>query len=189
MTDSAKKISPTRIATYVALSVALTVVGAIIKIPFALPMTLQFGVVALIVFLLGEYSAISLAVYIIMGLCGLPIFANGGGISYLLQPSFGFVLGFLMACYPCGKILNPLPCGNRPSIKRKITALVLFLTVVYLVGAIYFTLIQRFYLASDTSIFSLLALAVFPTLWKDLLLCLLVLSIGGRLQSLVGLKK
>lgn len=31
---------------------------------------------------------------------GLPVFANGGGLSYILQPSFGFLLSFpITVCF------------------------------------------------------------------------------------------
>ena len=42
-----------------------------------------------------------MAIYILMGLCGIPVFASGGGIYYLVKPTFGFVLGFLFASMIC----------------------------------------------------------------------------------------
>ncbi len=35
-------------------------------------------------------------VYLLIGLAGVPIFARGGGPAYLLRPTFGFLLGFLL---------------------------------------------------------------------------------------------
>jgi len=183
------KPTSTRLITYLALSTTFVIIGAIIKIPLAVPMTLQFFIVALLPFLLGEYSVFCILIYITIGLCGLPVFASGGGLPYVFQPSFGYVLGFLVACPICGKILNPYPNNNRPTIKTAVLAVALFLIIVYLVGAIYYLAISKLYLNSSAPIIELLAVAILTTIWKDLLFCLLIIPIGIKLQKVVGLKK
>ena len=79
-----------------ALFAALTAVGAFFKIPFALAaISLQFLFTAMAGILLGAgYGALSQLVYVLIGLVGVPIFALGGGFSYVLQPTFGFLLGY-----------------------------------------------------------------------------------------------
>ena len=58
--------------------------------------TLQTFAVTITCYLLKwKKSLIVFLAYIIMGLVGLPVFSVGGGIYYLLKPSFGFILGFL----------------------------------------------------------------------------------------------
>ena len=45
--------------------------------------------------LLGrKWGTISLVLYLALGLVGLPIFSSGGGPAYVLQPSFGYIIGF-----------------------------------------------------------------------------------------------
>ena len=80
-----------------ALFAALTAIGAFFKIPFALAaISLQFLFTAIAGILLGAgYGALSQAVYVLIGLVGVPIFALGGGFSYVLQPTFGFLLAML----------------------------------------------------------------------------------------------
>lgn len=86
-------------AAVCALSCALIILGTFIKIP--LPMisiTLQLEFVLLSAMLLGAWrSGLSVAAYIILGLCGVPVFTYGGGIGCVLKPSFGFIIGFLVA--------------------------------------------------------------------------------------------
>ena len=86
-------------AAVCALSCALIILGTFIKIP--LPMisiTLQLEFVLLSAMLLGAWrSSLSVAAYIILGLCGVPVFTYGGGIACVLKPSFGFIIGFLVA--------------------------------------------------------------------------------------------
>ena len=60
--------------------------------------TLQWLFVLLAGLLLGSRRAFrSVAVYLITGLIGFPVFARGGGPAYLLRPTFGFLLGFALA--------------------------------------------------------------------------------------------
>ncbi|MDA0771745.1 MAG: biotin transporter BioY [Cyanobacteria bacterium] len=44
----------------------------------------------------NNYAFIASCLYIISGLAGLPIFAFGGGIEYIFEPSFGYILGLLV---------------------------------------------------------------------------------------------
>lgn len=79
----------------IALMTALTIIGAYITIPIPnLPFTLQTFFALLAGLLLSRKDAvISQILYILLGLFGLPIFAfGGGGIGYVLMPSFGYIL-------------------------------------------------------------------------------------------------
>ncbi|NCC54715.1 MAG: biotin transporter BioY, partial [Erysipelotrichia bacterium] len=82
----------------------LIAVGAFIKIPISIvPITLQTLFVVLAGIILGKRDAfISVLLYIVIGLIGIPVFANGGGIAYVLQPSFGYLLGFMLVAYFIG---------------------------------------------------------------------------------------
>ncbi|MDZ7723826.1 MAG: biotin transporter BioY [candidate division KSB1 bacterium] len=87
---------------------ALTAVGAFIRIPFApAPFTLQtlFTVTAGLV-LPARLAGISQAAYLIMGLAGLPIFANGGGPGYVAQPTFGYLLALPAAAWTCAQLFQ-----------------------------------------------------------------------------------
>lgn len=87
-----------------ALFAALTAIGAFLKIPAGtISFTLQFFFTAMAGVLLGaKWGAVSQLVYVLLGLVGLPIFTNGGGFSYVLQPSFGFLLGLIPAAFLIG---------------------------------------------------------------------------------------
>lgn len=81
-----------------ALLLALTIIGGKLQIP--LPYfdyyTLQFTFVLLAAVVLPlRYVLMTLGGYVFLGLLGLPVFAAGGGISYVLRPSFGYLIGFV----------------------------------------------------------------------------------------------
>ena len=119
------------------LFVALMVVGAFIKIPVpVVPFTLQLLFTMMAGLLLGgKLGAVSVGVYILMGLLGLPIFAEGGGFAYVLKPSFGYIIGFAVASYVTGMIANRVP---DPSYKRLLAANFIGLGIVYLFGMVYY---------------------------------------------------
>ena len=67
-----------------ALFAALTAIGAFLGFKFVLAsITLQFLFTAMAGVLLGRrYGALSQAVYVLLGLVGVPIFAQGGGFCH-----------------------------------------------------------------------------------------------------------
>lgn len=72
---------------------------------FSLGVTYQVGAVLFIGCLGGKNAAvISQIAYIFLGLTLLPVFSHGGGISYLREPSFGYLLGFMPGAWICGNL-------------------------------------------------------------------------------------
>ncbi len=60
-------------------------------------------------FLLGpKLAALSVIVYLCIGLIGVPVFAAGGGPAYILRPGFGFLLGFVLAAFLIGYIRDKM---------------------------------------------------------------------------------
>lgn len=72
----------------------------------SLGITYQFGAGLLVGCVGGKNAAVlSQIAYIMLGLTPwFPIFAKGGGLSYLREPSFGYLLGFIPAAFVCGYV-------------------------------------------------------------------------------------
>lgn len=76
-------------------------------LPFSpVPVTLQTLVVFLGGAFLGRKSVYSIACWILLGILGLPVFSNGAGFVYLLGPTGGYILGFLLAGIFLPKMLS-----------------------------------------------------------------------------------
>lgn len=143
----------TRSLILTALFAALTAVGAFLKIPFPLSaITLQFFFTAMAGTLLGKkYGALSQAVYVLLGLVGVPIFALGGGFSYVFQPTFGFLLGLIPSAWVIGSL------ARRPlTFWRSVTAMLAGLAVLYAIGVPYMALIANAYLGKGLTFWQVL---------------------------------
>lgn len=83
---------------------ALTAIGSYIKLPLIyLPVTMQTFFVMMSGNILGsKFGSLSQILYLILGLMGLPIFAYGGGLGYVLQPTFGYLLSYPFAALGIG---------------------------------------------------------------------------------------
>ncbi len=93
--------------SYISIFSALTAIGAFVSLPLGqVPITMQSLFVLLSGLILGPRLAfMSQVVYMLLGLIGLPIFSGfTGGPQALLRPSFGFVIGFIVASFIVGKI-------------------------------------------------------------------------------------
>jgi biotin transport system substrate-specific component len=88
---------------FVALCARVTV-----PLPFTpVPLTLQnFGVIAVGLLLGSRRGFAALALYLVEGACGLPVFSLGGGIAYLLGPTGGFLLAYPLAAFVAGWIFE-----------------------------------------------------------------------------------
>ena len=153
--------SKTRSLILAALFAALTAIGAFLKIPLgALSLTLQFFFTAMAGVLLGpRWGAASQAVYVALGLAGLPVFTMGGGLGYVFQPSFGFLLGLIPAAWVIGMVSR-----GEPGPVRVALAALAGLGVLYLVGLPYLWFILNVYLDK--------AMALPALLWSGMLIFL-----------------
>ena len=176
----------TRNLILVAMFAALTAVGAFIKIPLPfVPFTLQFLFCGLAGIILGaKLGALSQILYVSMGLMGLPVFTQGGGINYIFQPTFGYLLGFIVAAYAIGKM--------REHVKEMTyfkTAIIFFLglLLIYLLGVPYLYFISNIYLGKAMSAYSALFYGFVTTVAGDLV----VIAMGSyiTIKMLPRLKK
>ena len=85
---------------------ALLAVSSKIQTPFTLvPATMQTFVVLFLGMVLGyKLAAATVMLYLIEGSIGLPVFAKGGSIAYLIGPTGGYLIGFILTAVFAGMI-------------------------------------------------------------------------------------
>lgn len=175
--------------TFTALFTTLIIIGSFIKFYiFAVPITLQFVFTNFSCLFLGKkLGSISILVYISLGLLGFPVFAGGGGLGYILTPTFGYIIGFAVGGFLAGFIME------RYKSKRVyiyILASLINLLVVDSLGTIYFILINSFYLKESVNILNAFIACFISTLPKDIILSILTSFFAYKLNKIyISIKK
>ncbi|MDE7334233.1 MAG: biotin transporter BioY [Lachnospiraceae bacterium] len=171
--------------TLCALFTALTAVGAFIRIPVpVVPFTLQFLFTMLAGLLLGgKLGAVSVALYAFLGLVGLPIFAEGGGFWYILKPSFGYIIGFIVASYVTGKMTEKL---DGLTFGKILAANFTGLAIVYGAGMVYYYVICNFVINSPIGLWPLFLYCFLLAVPGDICLCFVAAVLTRRLKPVLA---
>lgn len=167
-----------------ALFTALIAVGAFIKIPVpVVPFTLQFLFTTLAGMFLGpRLGTVSVLVYLMVGLAGLPIFAQGGGPSYVLVPSFGYLIGFAAGTFITGTVAGH---ETAPSFRKLIAAGFTGLMAVYAIGMAYYYIICNYVLGTPIAFWPLFLYCFLMAVPGDLAICIVCALIGKRIMPTV----
>lgn len=175
---------------------ALIAVGAFIRItlptePYPFTFSLQWLFVLLAGFLLGaKLGALSVAVYLIIGLVGVPVFVHGGGPQYIFRAGFGFLLGFLLAAFLIGLLaerLAPAP-DNRPraflpEFVRLMVAALVGLVAYYAVGIAYYYLMYTYVLTTPAEWgLGIAIVGCMTTFLPDVALCVVAAALSIQLR-------
>ena len=171
----------TKMLARTALFAALTAVGAFIKIPLGVSsITLQFFFTAMAGCLLGPvWGTVSQGVYVLLGLVGLPIFTMGGGLSYLLKPTFGFLMGFAAAGYLTGRIHE---LHRQNSFGWLLFSAVWGLIADYACGMVWFYVCSNYVLQAAVSWKLVFINCFLLTVGEDFVLCVLAAALAKRLM-------
>lgn len=165
--------SAVRDMTYIAVCVALLAICAWLVIPSSPPFTMQTLAVFLTVGLLGgRRGSIAVAVYLLLGAFGFPVFSGfQGGFGILLGATGGYLIGFLFTALTMWA-LERLPLPLRMG---------LGLLVCYTFGTAWY---MGFYLSSGGSgnLLAVLGICVLPFIFPDLIKIALALVLIRRLK-------
>ncbi len=155
-----KNSSRIRTLTHIAMFAAvLTICSQIaIPLPAGVPVTLQTFAMALAGYVLGaKNGTFSVLTWGIIGICGIPVFANFvGGPAAIFGKTGGFIYGFLFIAFFCGM-------GTQKSLPVKILLSVCGLLLCHLCGVLHFSVL------TGIDPFKSALLVSFPFLIKDLL--------------------
>ena len=152
----------------------ILIISAKIKVDlYPVPMTLQPLAVLMIGMLFGRNLAIAtIGLYILQGIAGFPVFANGGGLLYLFGPTGGFIVGFLIAGLVLGELADR---GWGRNILSSIFCMMLGMFIIYFFGILQlsaikgfaFAIIKGFYPFLVGDLYKLLVAGILvPFIWK-----------------------
>lgn len=134
--------SATRSLVLCALMAALTAICSQIQIPLPMiPINLALFAVHLSGALLGwKYGALSMVVYALLGVIGVPVFAGfGSGPAVLFGKTGGYILGYIL----CALIVGALSHKFTFNFKNLCLSMVLGVAVCYAFGTIWFMVLTR----------------------------------------------
>lgn len=105
------------VAAFAALIAVCALLPAI-KVAGPVPITLQTFAVLLSGAVLGSRRGfLAVALYVVAGAAGLPIFSGGAaGLAVLTGPTAGYIVGFMLAAAMCGAIVERLPRRSLVSV-------------------------------------------------------------------------
>ncbi len=165
----------TRNIIFVGMMTAVMAILSIIRIPLpsGVPITLQTFAVALCGFIFSWKLAMSvLAVYLLLGGIGVPIFSGmTGGLGVILGLTGGFLIGFIPMALFCGF------GSDSPHIWESASLGIIGLIICHTFGVLQFA-----YLTGRTPIQSFFLVSL-PYLIKD------ILSVLGAILSAIPIKK
>jgi biotin transporter BioY len=153
----------------------LTAISAKLKIEIGpVPITMQTFAVLLSGALLGaKRGALSQIFYLLGGLAGIPWFARGGGIAYLMSPTFGYIIGFVLAAFVVGFLCER---GFDRKVESAILAMLIGNILIYFPGLLW--------LAKFVGWQKVLAVGLYPFIIGDIIKLLLagsILPLGWKL--------
>lgn len=123
--------------SFTALMTAFLCVLAPLSIPIGpVPVSLTPMVICLIVYLIGGLKGtICVALYLIIGIIGLPVFSGfGSGIGKLAGPTGGYIIGFIFTAMICGGALFL----GKGKICWYIPGMIVGIIVLYIFGTAWF---------------------------------------------------
>ncbi len=128
-----KRLSTQELTTMALLAALLCVSSYIsIQLPFsAVPITAQTLVINMIALLLKPKKAgITVGIWILLGLVGLPVFSGGkGGFGVLAGATGGYIIGYLVAA-----IIISLLKGSKNRIVRNTVSVLIGIPIIYAFG-------------------------------------------------------
>lgn len=154
-------MTTTKSLTLCALFAALIAIGTHIKIPTPLlPLTLQTLFVVLSGLVLGKkYGAVSVCVYVLAGLVGLPVFTGS-----VLNPTFGYILGFIPGAWLAGYTAERF----KPCFMTWTLGGIAGIALIYAIGIPYYYVMSRYYLGNELGARTLLVYFVLMPMPGDL---------------------
>lgn len=140
----------------------------------------QIPVIFFIVALLGrKFGILAILSYIILGLF-FPIFALGGGVSYLFEYGFGYILAFIPAIFFAGTLLK-----GKTDVLRVFLIAVIGVVTIHVLGILYMFFIATLRHAPMDLVISWISSQSGIQIFYDIFFSILGVYLGRQLRKLL----
>ena len=176
------KYGKTRDIVFCGLFIALITLGTFIRIPIGNDFyTLQVLFTLLAGLVLGpRLGALAVGAYVLLGLLGVPVFASGGGPGYLAQPTFGYLVGFIVQAWFCGAAARR---WNARSVREMLLVNLGGMAIVYFFGLVWFYISSNFIIHAPVSVWWVILYCGILQVGPDFVLCVVSAMLAARLES------
>ena len=167
---------------YTALGVALLIICSWLSVPLTVPFTMQTFAVCLVAALFGlKIGMLAVAVYLLLGIAGVPVFAGfEGGLGYLLGATGGYLVGFLLTALVVGIAADKRGRGK----KVLISAMVIGVLLCYALGTAWFVLVYT-RTSGPVGVATALVWCVLPYVIPDIVKIVMAALLTNRLHPLL----
>lgn len=164
----------------VAISTAVISVCSWISIPLTVPITFQTFAVFVTAGLLGKKRGLlSVALYILLGIVGIPVFSGfSGGAGVILAATGGYIIGFLFTALIVGFASDK----RSHSTMFMSLSMILGLIICYAFGTTWFMYVYARN-TGEIGLLNTLSICVLPFLIPDTLKIILALLVMKRLRK------
>lgn len=158
---------------------AVMCVFSMITIPIgAVSITLAvFGVMLIALTLGTKRAVITIALFILIGAIGLPVFSGfKGGISVLFGPTGGYITSYIFIALIVGLLTKKLPANKTAAFIIKFLACLAGLLVCYALGTVQFVFLQ------SVNITQALWLCVIPFIPFDIIKIIFAITLSDAIK-------
>ena len=175
------QINKTRDIVFIALFAVLIAVCAWISIPSIVPFTMQtFAVYLTLNFLGGKRGTVSVCVYLLLGLIGVPVFSNfNAGPGALFGATGGYMIGWIFSGLVMWLLEKML--GNKIWVQA--VSMIVGLIVCYIMGTAWFMFVYA-HNTGPVGLWTVLGWCVFPFIIPDMVKLGPALWLSQRLKKI-----
>lgn len=168
-----------------AIFACLITIGAYLALPMPLvPFTMQ----VMFVMMAGQIGGrkvgfYSVLIYILLGVMGVPVFSKGGGLSYILSPTFGYILGFLISAYVIGILVEKKDVNIK--IIDRFFSNIIGMIFIYFCGYFYYLLLTKIHLKVDFDYYKVFKSFVLIFIPKEILSCVFAAVLSDKISKIL----
>ena len=172
----------TRDMIYIAMFAIIIAICSWISVPATVPFTLQtFGVFVTVGVLGGKRGSLSVLVYLLLGVIGVPVFAGlSGGLGVLLGSTGGYIIGFLFSAL----IMWGMEILFGKSNVVLVVSMIVGLLVCYLFGTVWFMSVYA-RTTGPIGVMTALGWCVFPYIIPDGIKIVLAMILCKRMAKII----